>query len=247
VGGQIVFDGFTHEFPPAPENGSYVVTKGENSYLNMPFTEGDLIGDGVDEFIRDGFRPPGPPENQTFSVALDEGGLVRQFIEGIDNFVGFVLDSGDYGWIRVQFDSTGGDGVGSLTFLDGAYDDTGAPIAAGDVGPIMPLSGDYDGDEDVDSDDYHVWRRDFGLTDAPAADGNNDGVVNAADYVVWRENADVNPAGIVASDTATIPEPSAIALAGWLAIVSLAAHRPLSMVRGNRGIRCSSVHGKCAH
>jgi hypothetical protein len=110
----------------------------------------------------------------------------------------------------------------------------------------MPLSGDYDGDEDVDSDDYHVWRRDFGLTDAPAADGNNDGVVNAADYVVWRENADVNSAGIVASDTATIPEPSAIALAGWLAIVSLAAHRPLSMVRGNRDIRCSSVHGKCA-
>jgi hypothetical protein len=225
VGGQIVFDGFTHIFPPAPQNGSYVVTKGENSYLNLPFTEGDLIGDGVDEFIRDGFRPPGPPNNQTFSVALDEGGVVRQFIEGVDNFVGFVLDTGDYGWIRVQFDSTGGDGVGSLTFLDGAYDDTGAPIAAGDVGTSVPLSGDYDGDEDVDGDDYLVWKRDFGLSAASAADGNNDGVVNAADYVVWRNNAAASSAGLVVSNAAAVPEPSAISLALWLAIASLAAHR----------------------
>ena len=230
VGGQIVFDGFTHVSPPAPQNGSYVVTKGENSYLNLPFTEGDLIGDGIDEFIRDGFRPPGPPENQTFSVALDEGGVVRQFIEGIDNFVGFVLDTGDYGWIRVEFDSTGGDGVGSLTLLDGAYDDSGAPIAAGDVGTGRPLSGDYDGDQDVDGDDYLVWRRDFGLTSAAAADGNNDGVVNAADYAVWRKNAVANSAGLVVSDAAAVPEPSAIALALWLAIVNLAHRRRFSPV-----------------
>jgi hypothetical protein len=208
-----------------------VVTKGENSYLNMPFTEGDLIGDGVDEFIRDGFRPPGPPENQTFSVALDEGGVVRQFIEGVDNFVGFVLDTGNYGWIRVQFDSTGGDGVGSLTFLDGAYDDTGAPIAAGDVGPSMPLSGDYDGDEDVDGDDYLVWRREFGLTGAFSADGNNDGAVNAADYVVWRKNAVASSAGLVVSDTVAVPEPSVISVALWSAIASLAAHRRRSYPR----------------
>jgi hypothetical protein len=225
VGGQIVFDGFTHVFPPAPQNGSYVVTKGENSYLNLPFTEGDLIGDGIDEFIRDGFRAPGPPNNQTFSVALDEGGVVRQFIEGVDNFVGFVLDTGDYGWIRVQYDSTGGGGVGSLTFLDGAYDDTGAPIAAGDVGTSMPLSGDYDGDEDVDGDDYLVWKKDFGLSGASAADGNNDGVVNAADYVVWRKNAVAGSAGLGVSNTAAVPEPSAVCLALWLTIVSLAAHR----------------------
>jgi hypothetical protein len=225
VGGQIVFDGFTHAFPPAPQNGSYVITYGENSYLNSPFTEGDLIGDGFDEFIRDGFRPPGPPENQTFSVALDEGGVVRQFIEGVDNFVGFVLDTGNYGWIRVQYDSTGGGGVGSLTFLDGAYDDTGAPIAAGDVGPSVPLSGDYDGDADVDGDDYLVWRRDFGLTGALAADGNNDSMVDAADYVMWRNNVVAGSAGRVVRDTAAVPEPSAISLALWLAIVSLAVHR----------------------
>jgi hypothetical protein len=225
AGGQIVFDGFTHAVPPAAENGSYVVTKGENSYLNLPFAEGDLIGDGIDEFIRDGFRPPGPPNNQTFSVALDEGGVVHQFIEGSDNFVGFVLDTGGYGWIRVQFDSTGGDGAGTLMFLDGAYDDTGAPIAAGDIGTSLPLSGDYDGDQDVDGDDYLVWKRDFGLTGGSAADGNNDGVVNAADYVLWRSNAGAGAAGFVVSAAASIPEPSAVFIASWLAVVVAAAHR----------------------
>jgi hypothetical protein len=229
VGGQIVFDGFTHVLPPDPQNGSYVVTKGENSYLNLPFSEGDLIGDGVDEFIRDGFRPPGPPNNQTFSVALDEGGIVRQFMEGVDNFVGFVLDTGDFGWIRVQYDSTGGGGVGSLTFLDGAYDDSGAPIAAGDVGTSMPLSGDYDGDEDVDADDYLVWRGNFGSTGALAADGTNDGVVDAADYVVWRQNAGASSVALLVSNTA-VPEPSTISLALWLASVGLTARRRPSLL-----------------
>jgi hypothetical protein len=89
----------------------------------------------------------------------------------------------------------------------------------------MPTSGDYDGDADVDGDDYLLWRRDFGLAAASSADGNNDGVVNAADYVVWRKNAAASSAGLVVSNTAAIPEPSAIALALWLAIVSLAARR----------------------
>jgi hypothetical protein len=227
VGGQIVFDGFSHAVPPAPPTGSFVITKGENSYLNLPFSEGDLIGDGIDEFIRDGMQPPGPPENQTFSVALDEGGAVHQFIEGIDNFVGFVLDTGDYGWIRVQFDSTGGDGAGTLMFLDGAYDNTGAPIAAGDVGAGQPLIGDYDQDQDVDGDDYVVWRRDFGRSTGSAADGNEDGVVNAADYVVWRDNVEAGAAGLVRT-AAIVPEPSAILLA---TLVFLLVPRRLSRRR----------------
>jgi hypothetical protein len=227
VGGQIVFDGFTHAVPPAPQNGSYVVTKGENSYLNRPFAEGDLIGDGIDEFIRDGFRPPGPPENQTFSVALDEGGVVHQFIEGIDNYVGFVLDTGDYGWIRVQFDSTGGGGAGTLSFLDGAFDNSGAPIAAGDVGPGLPAKGDYDGDGAVDADDYLRWRRDFGSTSGSLSDGNQDGVVNAADYVVWRDNVGAVAAGLGIPPVAIVPEPPAIivAPAAWLLLIWLRAAR----------------------
>jgi hypothetical protein len=211
-GGQIVFDGFTHVFPPAPQNGSYVVTKNENSYLNFPFSEGELIGDGLEEFVRDGFSSPGPPENNTFSVALDEGGTVRFFAEGVDNFVGFKLASGYYGWIRVQFDSTAGGGVGSLTFIDGAYDNTGAPIAAGDQGPSGPASADFDGDGDVDGEDFLTWQQGLGTAGSATrstGDANGDLAVTQMDLRIWKSRFG-GPAAVVAAST--IPEPAAIAL-----------------------------------
>jgi len=185
VGGQIVFDGFTHVFPPAPQNGSYVVTKNENSYLNFPFFQDEVIGDGFDEFVRDGFSPPGPPNNNTFSVALDEGGAVRFFAEEIDNFVGFKLDTGYYGWIRVQFDPT----AGSLTLLDGAYDNTGAPIAAGDQGPHGPARADFDGDGDVDGEDFLTWQNGLGTSGSAtrsAGDADGDLGVDQMDLRIWR-------------------------------------------------------------
>ena len=54
-----------------------------------------------------------------------------------------------------------------------------------EVGSV-PLAGDYDGDGDVDTDDYAVWAAAFGGSN-PAADGNGDGVVGADDYTVWRD------------------------------------------------------------
>jgi hypothetical protein len=212
VGGQIVFDGFHHSDPATLGNGSYVVTKNENSYLNFPFAEGEIIGDGVDEFVRDQLSPPGPPNNNTFSVGLDEGGAVRFFAEGVDNFLGFKLDGGNYGWIRVQFDSTAGGGDGSLTFLDGAYDNTGAPIAAGDQGPHGPASADFDGDGDVDGQDFLTWQKGLGTTgSATEATGDADGdlAVNRNDLRVWKSR--FGSAAAVAA-AAAIPEPTAVCL-----------------------------------
>ena len=40
---QVVSDGF---------NGSSIITKGGNSYINTPFALGETIGDGIDEFVR---------------------------------------------------------------------------------------------------------------------------------------------------------------------------------------------------
>ena len=106
AGGQIVWDGFQHDFTPGVPNGSFVITKGENSYLNQQFLPGELIGDGVDEFERNGYGPPGPPENNTFNVALDEGGIVTWYQPGVDNYLGFRLDNGYFGWLRFQYDNT---------------------------------------------------------------------------------------------------------------------------------------------
>jgi hypothetical protein len=212
VGGQTVFDGFTHVFPPAEQSGAYVVTKGENSYLNLPFAEGDVIGDGTDEFIRNGFGPPGPPNNNTFSVALDEGGPVTQFLAGVDNFVGFVLDTGDFGWIRVQYDATS---PGTLTFLDGAYEDSGAPIIAGGGGATED-SADFDDDGDVDGEDFLAWQRGVGALGTgtlASGDANGDLDVDGDDLAIWRTQ--FGGAGSLGAVTA-IPEPAACVLAAWL-------------------------------
>jgi hypothetical protein len=206
AGGQLVFDGLHHTEPATSADGSYVVTKGENSYLNMPFLDGEVIGDGLEEFTRDQFGAPGPPENNTFSVGLDEGGAVRWFQEGIDNFVGFRLAGGAYGWIRVQFDAT----ASTLTFLDGAYDTSGLPIVAGSTTPI-PGTADFDNDSDIDGADFLLWQRGLGITGTAIpgdGDANGDFNVNATDLAFWKAQF----AGAAVGAVSAVPEPTAAGL-----------------------------------
>ncbi|TWT87592.1 hypothetical protein Mal64_31340 [Pseudobythopirellula maris] len=104
------------------------------------------------------------------------------------------------------------------------------------------LAGDYEGDYDVDMDDFDIWVADFGYTNfSSPADGNGDGVVDAADFTVWRDSLAINeqlalsqaasseealfgmPAAYLhASPAINVPEPSAVSL---LAASSLAALR----------------------
>ena len=88
-------------------------------------------------------------------------------------------------------------------------------------------SGDYDADGDVDGDDYLVWRRGFGLTTSPTADGNGNGVVDAADYIIWRRNLGSAASITHSGNDHIIPEPPAIILApaGWLLLPWLLAPR----------------------
>jgi mannan endo-1,4-beta-mannosidase len=83
------------------------------------------------------------------------------------------------------------------------------------------VTGDYNGDGEVDVADYHVWIDMYGLTGGTPADGNGDGVVNSADFTVWRDAA--------AASAAAVPEPTAAvlfaALAGWLLSVARSRRR----------------------
>jgi hypothetical protein len=105
---QVVSDGF---------NGSSIVTKGADSYLNAPFALGESIGDGMNEFQR---------AADQFSVLYDGG--VNNYVAG-SNYLGLRLTSGNYGYVHVNFDAAGN----TYTFLGGAYENSGAPIAAGAV------------------------------------------------------------------------------------------------------------------
>jgi hypothetical protein len=209
AGGQLVYDGFHRTELSTTADGSYVVTKGENSYLNRPFFDGEVIGDTLDEFTRDQFSPPGSPNNNLFDVALDEGGNVHYYLEGVDNYVGFKLHGGAVGWIRVQFDNT----TKALTFLDGAYDTSGTPMTAGSSVSGGGVRADFDSDLDVDGADYLTWQRGLGLLGtASFADGdaNGDFNVDRGDLAYWK--------GQFAGPSATapagaVPEPAAACLA----------------------------------
>jgi hypothetical protein len=75
-------------------------------------------------------------------------------------------------------------------------------------------TGDYTGDGKVDAADYTFWRdrQNQVVPVLTSADGNGDGVINGGDWTVWRNNY-----GSVSAPSAavSIPEPSAVILAGF--------------------------------
>ncbi len=94
-----------------------------------------------------------------------------------------------------------------------------------------PVSADFDGDGDVDGDDFLAWQRGAGTTaNATPADGdaNIDGAVNDEDLAVWELQFGTVPPVITAA-VASIPEPATLVL-GCAAMIALLRRRPLRLV-----------------
>jgi hypothetical protein len=72
---------------------------------------------------------------------------------------------------------------------------------------LLAVPGDYNGDHEVDQEDFAVWQGTFGSQTDLRADGNGDLTVNSADYIIWRKHA-ANGGG----ETAAVPEPNTAAL-----------------------------------
>jgi hypothetical protein len=87
---------------------------------------------------------------------------------------------------------------------------------------LKTRTGDYNGDNVVDMNDYLAWQQSFGSTSSLLADGNGDGVVDAADYTVWR-NA-FAAAGVPPAAAATVCEPGSGVLVA-IALLFIAALR----------------------
>lgn len=113
------------------------------------------------------------------------------------------------------------------------FDQRGAPhsrVRNGGVGGLRVdmgafefqafLPGDYDHDNDVDADDYGVWKQNFGSTSMLFADGNGNGRVDAADYTVWRNNLGaMAAAGGGSAAAAEVPSSDSEPIADATAIV----------------------------
>jgi hypothetical protein len=87
------------------------------------------------------------------------------------------------------------------------------------------ITGDYDGDGKVTSNDWCRWRALFGNSVAAgeSADGNGDGTIDAADYVVWR-TASVSVPNDSASVHSSVPEPRVSVLIFALATIICSRH-----------------------
>jgi hypothetical protein len=69
------------------------------------------------------------------------------------------------------------------------------------------LGGDFDGDHDVDANDYAVWRATLGSTSDLRADANGNGLIDTGDYVLWRKKTSASGSGTLVNTT--VPEPCA--------------------------------------
>jgi hypothetical protein len=76
--------------------------------------------------------------------------------------------------------------------------------------------GDFNSDGIVDAADYTVYRDNLWTTGPTnPADANGDGVVTTTDYAVWKAYYGTTTAGAAL----TIPEPSALVIAGVVSLV----------------------------
>src|SRR5690606_16677972 len=98
------------------------------------------------------------------------------------------------------FDWTGVSPAGELDVISPHAWDPPNLMTSGQVTLLaVALPGDFNGDNQVDADDYTLWKQQFGSVGDFAADGNGDQVVDAADYTLWRNNLG---AGVVGDDAA---------------------------------------------
>ena len=89
----------------------------------------------------------------------------------------------------------------------------------------LAVAGDYDGNGQVNLQDYNTWRLAYGSA-AAAADGNHNGIVDAADYVVWgKQFAGVGSGSGISALTAAIPEPGSLVLVVLATATAVAAVR----------------------
>lgn len=87
-----------------------------------------------------------------------------------------------------------------------------------EVGPIVDLPADADGDADVDGADFLAWQRTLSSRTQLAADANGDGMVNGADLPAWRQQFGSHSTAIGSGQSAPEPTSATLAFAASLAL-----------------------------
>ena len=168
---------------------------------------GDLDGDTV-------FNDDRVFSSADATVAYVEGSTVSAVL-GSTKFNWAISYTGNITWTDADNSVVGaitGPGTGTDVVLMGLSSET---IAVDDA--------DFDGDSDVDGDDFLIWQRGLGVGASNAtgdADGDTD--VDAADLSIWKMQFGDGPGG--AGFASAVPEPAAGVMLD-AAILSLAGLR----------------------
>jgi hypothetical protein len=88
----------------------------------------------------------------------------------------------------------------------------------------VPEAADFDGDGDVDAEDFNAWRAGFGLSGtatSAAGDADGDQDVDGYDFLAWQRR--IGGATSVAA-TRAVPEPATMVMAGF-AVLAIQAGR----------------------
>jgi len=159
-----------HTGEPIPQNPPCNALPTADAGPDQTLTDTD--GDGFEVVILDGsVSAPPPGETLTQHMWTDAGSLV-----GLDMITMTVLPVGVH---TITLQVTASDG-------SKATDDVQITVEAG----TQPGPGDADGDGDVDLEDFVIFKKNFGSTDATWSDGDfdDDGDVDIEDFVLLKKN-----------------------------------------------------------
>jgi hypothetical protein len=180
------FAGTIHGNPPETWPGMAGVIMENNDAANLAL--GTLIGP-ADTYVS-------PFLTRLNGHTNDTEGIPRGNFNDASGFIGvqFELNANThYGYVGYEGDAgLGGDG---RVFTIGWEDMPDTALRAGNVPP--GLTADFDGDNDVDGNDFLVWQRGLGTTH------------DAADLTAWQMEFGQTAA---AASAAGVPEPTSLAL-----------------------------------
>ncbi|MBA3484540.1 MAG: hypothetical protein H0T51_22275 [Pirellulales bacterium] len=201
------------------DNGTVDLTGGDNfpligvggpeADLTFFYDYDELAPAPKDEQYAINFTGPG-------SITVDDSGIAIYRQDALGNFdVG--LKTYQNLWDLGILQANGLSGLDGATF--GSYFTTTGTLGANNYTLTSLLTGggnngDFDGDSDVDGNDFLVWQRTLGqaVTPGTGADGSGNGTIDAADLTVWKGgfgSAVAAGAGAVGA----VPEPTSLAVA----------------------------------
>jgi hypothetical protein len=86
------------------------------------------------------------------------------------------------------------------------------------LGTGASFTADFDGDDDVDGNDFAQWKGDFGANDD--SDADNDGDSDGADFLAWQSQFGSGSPALASGGSVPEPAPAVMLLASALAMLN---------------------------